>query len=156
MDGLPNDLIPLPTMPYDERPESMPLDIDECRTAIWRCRGNITKAAELLKITPLRLRNFVRKSVFLTEESKEAQEQLADIAEENVYDALVDTEDKGRRDAMSRYVLDRVGRSRGYGPSGAGVALNLPNKGKMAISWADDTPIAGDDAKIIEHGAAAE
>jgi hypothetical protein len=53
----PTDLMPLPTMPYDERPMSLPLDVEECRTALWRVRGNVTEAAKLIKVHPNRLRS---------------------------------------------------------------------------------------------------
>lgn len=141
-DGLPGDLVPLPTAPYAERPISLPLDIEECRTAIWMCRGNITKAAELLKVTSNRLRVFVNKSVYLSAEAKEANERLVDIAEDVVYEALTDTEDKGRKDQMARFVLSSQGRPRGWG-SGAGTSVNIKNSkgGVIRVAWADGTQL---------------
>lgn len=137
--NIPTDLIPLPTAPYDMRPISMPLDVEECRTALWRCEGNVTKAAELMKVPSLRLRNFIKNSPRLSAEAKEARDQLVDIAETVVYDALTDEKDPGRRDNMARFVLNGVGRDRGYSAAANGggkVNVNI-NGGDLVISWAD-------------------
>lgn len=143
MTDLPDDLVPLPTQPYDVRPAELPLVIEECRTALWRTRGNVTRAAELLKVPSGRLRAFVGKSEYLTREQKEAQEQLLDLAEDDVYDALTDANDPGRKDSMARFVLTQLGQSRGYGGK-TGVGLNLPGKsGTMVIQWQDGSNIVG-------------
>lgn len=141
--NLPVDLTPLPTMPYNQRPAELPLDIEECRTAIWRMRGNITKAAELLKVPSKRLRDFVKRSPYLSAEQAEANEQLKDIAEDVIYEALTDTsEDYSRRDAMAKFVMLGVGKDRGYG-SGGGASVSIKNTagGTINIAWADGTSI---------------
>lgn len=144
MTTMPNDLISLPTMPYDMRPASMPLDVEECRTAIWIARGNISKAAEMLKISSMRLRTFVKNSPRLSAEQKEAQEQLLDIAEDVAFEALTDAADTGRQDQMARFVMSNLGRERGYGQGNAGINLNMPKGGRMTISWDDGTSIIGE------------
>ena len=140
VDGLPGDLIPLPTAPYDERPVSLPLDVEECRTAIWIVRGNISKAAELLKTSSARLRRFIEGSPYLSAELKEAKDRLVDIAEDVVYEALTDGDDPGRKDSMARFVLGSQGRSRGWG-TGAGPSVNIKNShgGVIRVAWADGT-----------------
>lgn len=156
MTEMPENLLPLPTMPYDARPVELPLDVEECRTAIWRCRGNLSAAAVLLKVKSARLRKFVQNSPRLLDEVKEAQEQLVDIAEDVAYEALTDEEDAGRRDQMARFVMTNLGKSRGYGTGGNKVDVNLP-KGKVSIQWADGSSLninSGDEApaeKVIDH-----
>jgi hypothetical protein len=127
-------------MPYSERPSELPLDIEECRTALWKSRGNISTAAAVLKVTPQRLRSFVKNSPRLLAEQEEAREQLVDKAEDVAYAALDDASDPSRQDQMARYVMTNLGRSRGYSSGGSGVSLNLP-KGNLIISWADGTPL---------------
>jgi len=139
MDGLPADLIPLPTMPYSSRPLELPLDIEECRTALWLERGNITKAATRLKTDAARLRRFIKSSKYLTEEQNEAREQLSDIAEEVVYEALTDSEDSSRRDAMAKFVLLGPGKDRGYGTGAPKVTVNNQKGGTVIVGWADGT-----------------
>ena len=102
---IPTDLVPLPTMPYDKRPVEIPLDVEECRTAIWKAKGNISRASEYLKVPSTRLRNFVEKSPYLKRELRESLEIHVDRAEEIVDEALNDEEDKSRRDQMARFVL---------------------------------------------------
>jgi hypothetical protein len=146
-DRLPNDLTPLPTAPYSERPVGLPLDVEECRTAIWLARGNITTAASILKTTSLRLRNFVNKSPYLTSEMQEAKDQLVDIAENVVYDALTDEDDAGRRDTMARFVLGSQGKQRGWGSASAGGGINIKNHGggTIIVQWADGQAFGDND-----------
>jgi len=147
---VPDDLVPLPTAPYNERPLELPLDVEETRTALWMVQGNVTEAAKLLKITSIRLRNFVKKSPYLTAEMAEAADRMVDIAESNVLDALTDSEDPSRRDTMSRFVLTNIGKARGWG-TGTGGGLNIKNNGgTIVVQWADGTAIGQDDTKEIE------
>lgn len=144
-------------MPYVERPLDLPLDREECRTALWRCRGNVTKAAELLKTPPSRLRKFINESAYLVSEQKEAQEQLLDIAEDIMYEALTDEIDASRRDQMARFVATNLGGARGYGNGKNGINLTLgAKKGTITVSWEDGTNVVGNDnsgadAKVIDH-----
>jgi GTPase involved in cell partitioning and DNA repair len=128
-------------MPYSQRPEELPLDVEECRTAIWYCRGNITQAAAILKVPSARLRNFVNKSQYLSREVEEATEQLIDRAEVIVSEALDDEEDKSRQDQMAKFVLSSTkARKRGWG-AGSTPSLSVKNTGSgtMVVGWADGT-----------------
>jgi hypothetical protein len=141
----PNNLVPLPTMPYSERPVEMPLDVEECRTAIWKAKGNITRAAEYLKVPSTRLRNFVDKSAYLKRELRESLEIHVDRAEEIVDEALNDEDDKSRRDQMARFVLgSQVARQRGWGNGMAQPGMKIDNKGgTIVVQWADGTHFGG-------------
>ena len=152
-DRIPGDLVALPTMPYNERPAELPLDVEECRTAIWMASGNISEAAKLLKTTSIRLRTFVKKSPYLSAEVQESADRLVDIAESNVYDALTDELDPSRRDTMSRYVLSNIGKNRGWGTSGGGnVSIKNSAGGTIVVQWADGTQLGAepDEMKTIE------
>lgn len=151
---MPSDLAVLPTSPWEKRPDEIPLVVEEVRTALWMDRGNVTKAAARLKVEPARLRRFVKGSRFLSAEMEEAKEQILDIAEDNVVDAMTDMEDAGRRDSMTRFVLSSLGRTRGFGNAGSkGVTIGLNGAGgKVEITWGDGTTVEGtpgDDAKVI-------
>lgn len=146
----PSDLAPLPTMPYNERPTEMPLDVEECRTALWRCDGNISKAAILLKVPSARLRKFVANSAYLQREMQEATETLIDTAVDVVRTALEDDTNTSRQDTMARFVLNSaMAKSRGFSSASNGARLTLNNQGGGAISiaWADGTRIG---PKVIE------
>lgn len=153
-EGMPKDLVALPTAPWDKRPAELPLVIEEVRTAIWMCRGNVTQAAELLKVTSLRLRNFIKNSRYLTAELEEAGEQLVDIAESVAYEALTDSTDPSRRDAMARFIMGGKGRSRGHGAGGGkvSVGVNAPG-GAVVIQWGDGQAVVAPperNEKVIE------
>ena len=143
-DRIPSDLVALPTMPYNERPAELPLDVEECRTAIWMASGNISEAAKLLKVSSIRLRNFVKKSPYLSAELQESADRLVDIAEGNVLNALTDELDPSRRDTMSRFVLTSIGKHRGWGSGGTG-NVNIKNSagGTIVVQWADGTQLGG-------------
>ena len=113
--------------------------MEECRTSLWLVRGNITEAAKLLKITALRLRQFVNKSPYLLSEMQEAKDQLVDIAENVVYEALTDEDDKGRKDTMARFVLGSQGKQRGWGHAVSAGGVNIRNSqgGTIVVQWAD-------------------
>ena len=149
-DNIPNDLVALPTMPYSERPSELPLDPEECRTAIWMASGNITEASKLLKISSIRLRAFIKKSPYLTAEMQEAADRLVDLAEANVLDALKDEQDPSRRDTMSRFVLTNIGKTKGWGAGSSGnLSVKNSTGGAIIVQWADGTQL-GDNAKTIE------
>jgi len=151
-DRIPSDLVALPTMPYNERPTELPLDVEECRTAIWMASGNVSEAAKLLKTSSIRLRNFVKKSPYLSAELQESADRLVDIAESNVLDALTDELDPSRRDTMSRFVLTNIGKAKGWG-SGATGSVNIKNSagGTIVVQWADGTQLgSNEDDRTIE------
>ena len=57
----PEGLIPLPFYPWISRPESVRLDVEEARTAIFLANGDINAAAALLKVTTARLKRTIRR-----------------------------------------------------------------------------------------------
>lgn len=146
MGDLPNDLVVLPTMPYQERPADIPLEVEEVRTAIWLKNGNISEAAELLKVPSSRLRKFVNNNAYLSSEQNEARERLKDRAEEVIRQGLNDPEEMY---TMARYVMSGIGKDRGYGAN-AGKGLSVTNNGgTVIIQWADGTAV-GDEPQTIE------
>jgi hypothetical protein len=58
----PDEFLPLPFFPYQERPLTIPLDVEECATAIYLKNGDLAAAAARLKVTPARLNKVVRAS----------------------------------------------------------------------------------------------
>ena len=158
-DSIPDDLVALPTMPYNERPVELPLDVEECRTAIWMASGNVTEASKILKCTSIRLRNFIKKSPYLSAEMQEAADRLVDIAEGNVYNALTDELDPSRRDTMSRFVLTNIGKHRGWGSGGTGnITVKNSAGGTIVVQWADGSAFGSEpnsdtqeNTKVIEH-----
>lgn len=142
--SLPSDLVPLPTAPWDERPAALPLDIEECRTALWLANGNISEAAGVLKVDPSRLRRFVNKSARLIDVMNEASEQLVDKAVRNIAEALDDADDPARRDSMSKFVASTLGKGRGFNTSMTVVNASKLPTGPLQFTWADGSDMKGD------------
>jgi hypothetical protein len=56
------EFAPLPYYPWQSRPETVPLDQDECATAIHLANGELVEAASLLKVPIIRLKRMLRGS----------------------------------------------------------------------------------------------
>jgi hypothetical protein len=153
-------LQPIPTQPWDERPAALPLDEEEVRTALWLNKGNVSDSAAMLKVSSIRLRNYVNAKPRLLAEQKEMRERLLDRAEQVAAEALFDPADAGRRDGMAKFLLNSaLGKLRGLGTGGSGPVVNVRNIGPMIIEWADGKEIheqADADSGIIIEGERAE
>lgn len=145
MSEIPDNLTTLPTMPYPERPDDLPLDIEECRTALWLCKGNITDAAAMLKVRSSRLRSFVKASPYLQRETEEATERLKDKAMKVIAEGL---DDDNERYTMARFVAKELG-----AVGQKAVAKEMP-AGRIVFEWSDGTSFdpnrARSDATVIE------
>ena len=66
MGDLPSEMdeefLPLPHFPYEERPSTTPLDIEEAATALYLNGGDTDAAAARLKCHPLRLQRLIDRS----------------------------------------------------------------------------------------------
>ncbi len=58
----PDEFLPLPYFGWLERPPDLPLDVEECATAIYLKNGDLDAAAARLKVTRARLDRVVRRS----------------------------------------------------------------------------------------------
>jgi hypothetical protein len=56
-----DEFVPLPFYPWLSRPETVPLDDDECATALFLAKGDVSAAADLLKVGPTRLKRSIRR-----------------------------------------------------------------------------------------------
>jgi hypothetical protein len=74
---------------------------EDIEQALVKARGIIPRAAKTLGVHSLELRDFVRGKPGLQQIIFEAREQLADLVEANIYDALTDKDDIARRDRMT-------------------------------------------------------
>jgi hypothetical protein len=58
----PDEFVPLPFYPFDERSPTYPLDYDEVATALFLANGDLKTAADLLKVTTTRLKKPIRQT----------------------------------------------------------------------------------------------
>jgi hypothetical protein len=140
-ESLPADLQPLAihvAQPY----ATLPLDVQQARSAIWYASGNIKRAADLLGVSAPRLLNFVKKDPYLERERSNAADLLVDQAEGIVQDSL---DDPNTALESARWVLERRGAERGWNSpikptvNPAGVSFGgAGTSGKLAIQWESD------------------
>jgi hypothetical protein len=58
----PREFEPLPYYSWDSRPASVPLAYDEAATALYLARGDLRRAAAILKVPPKQLQGLIRRS----------------------------------------------------------------------------------------------
>jgi hypothetical protein len=58
----PREFAPLPFYCWTERPASVPLGYDEAATALYLARGDLRRAAGVLKVPHRKLHRFIRQS----------------------------------------------------------------------------------------------
>lgn len=91
---------------------------DDVIEALFKCGGNISKAAKMLKLTNIgEFRKRIEKDEVLKQAVMESREQLLDRAEERII--------KGMTKADAKWILERKGRNRGWGTVVANANLNL-------------------------------
>lgn len=90
-----DEFAPLPYYPWDERPPALPLDHDECATAIHLGMGSLPAAAQLLKVPLFRLARSVRASPRLQKVQHESLSLGLEKAKGKVLDALDETDIDG-------------------------------------------------------------
>jgi hypothetical protein len=107
----------LPAYPWDERPDGLPLQIDEVCAALYRADGSIPRAADVLRIGTLLLRKYVARSARARAVIRECDDLLIDRARERLRDAL-ESDQSVRQDWATRYILSSSNaRERGYAPT---------------------------------------
>lgn len=147
------DLQPLPNYSFSERPRSVEIGLEEAQTALWRSRGDVSAAADLLKVPSDRLRRRIGKSAKLQALCIELDERILDRARSNLVDALHSEESKERA-WSTRYALSSSkGSSRGWGPRVDGAGNTQVNE-RVIITWGDGSVVAEwgpEAAPVIEH-----
>ena len=99
---LPDDLVALPKPTWGSFPNNQPLSADEARTLLWRCAGDVSKAARYYKMPPQRLRAFLTHSSRIAAEFHEARERILDRAGRGSSFEALFSDDPKRRDILQR------------------------------------------------------
>ena len=135
-----------PYYPYDRRPSTTPIDVEECATALYLAEGEIALAAQTLKVEPLRLVRVIRRSPRLTRLHQELVSLLNDKVHHEYARAFRDEDDRRREWAASKVSQTRQFQDHPLAPTtqSASPTLALGGPAKIIISW-DDGPTT------IEH-----
>ena len=153
VDGLqPSDIEaefqPLPYYPWDRRPSHLPLDIEECATALYLAEGVIGRAADRLKVEPLKLTRQIARSPRLVRLHAELTALLNDKVHEEYIKAFGSEDDRRREWAASKVSNTKGFQSHPLAPNGqVSPAVTIGGPTSITIHWGD--PPEG--AKLIEH-----
>lgn len=146
-----SEFIPLPYYPWDERPATLPLDPDECATAIHIAQGDIPKASGLLKVSQHLLERSLRHHPRLTRILNEELAIAVSRSRSEYLSALDSPSDRRREWAATKILSSRIAQSDPFAPapaqpSASQASLSLSNTagGKtLTFRWrtdADDKP----------------
>jgi hypothetical protein len=149
MSDMDEEFLPLPHFPYDERPATTPLEIEECATALYLAQGDTDEAALRLKVHPLRLQRAISRSPRL----QRLQAELVALLNNRVlkeYKRAFQEEDARRREwAASKLAQTAQFQSHPLAPnSQSSPQLTLAGPTRIVISWDDGS---SDDRPTIDH-----
>ena len=141
--GIDAEFIPLPYYPWDHRPSHLPVDIEEAATALYLCEGLIGKAAERLKIEPLRLVRIISRSARLTRLHQELAALLNDKVHEEYIRAFAGDDDRRREWASSKVSQTKQFQSHPLAPNTnvAPTLAGVAGPTRIIISWEDPLTI---------------
>ncbi len=142
------EFIPLPHYPWPVRPLHLPIDIEEAATALYLAEGLIGRAAERLKVEPLKLARVISRSARLTRLHAELASLLNDKVHEEYVKAFASDDDRRREWASSKVSQSKQFQVHPLAPNTnvPGPALAGPSgPTRIIISWEDPSPLT------IEH-----
>ena len=113
------EFIPLPFYPFTERPATLPLDPDECATAIHLAKGDIPAAAALLKIPQYKLEREIRRHPNLSRILNEELQIAVSRSRSEYLNALDSPNDRRREWAASKILSSRIAQNDPFAPAPA-------------------------------------
>jgi hypothetical protein len=148
MSDMDEEFLPLPHFPYDERPATTPLEIEECATALYLAQGDTDAAAGRLKVHPLRLQRTIDRSPRL----QRLHGELIALLNNRVlreYKAAFEDEDSRRREwASSKLAQTAQFQSHPLAPARQDAPqLTLAGPTRIVISWDDGSDLG----PVIDH-----
>lgn len=114
-----SEFAPLPFYPWDSRPETIPLEVEECETAIHLAEGHIPKAAALLKVPQYKLDRQIRRHPRLQRVYEEAARLVGHRSAGEMIDALDSPNDRRREWAATKILASKACRDHPFSPAPA-------------------------------------
>jgi hypothetical protein len=152
------EFAPLPYFPWDERPSTLPLDQDECATALHLSQGHLPRAASLLKVPLIRLNRMLKHSPRLQRVFSESAELIVARAFSKYIDAL-DAEDARRQEwGATKIMQSRAAMGHLFSPAppantASNIAVNAEAR-TVTFRWADGQSLSTpeiDPSTLVEH-----
>ncbi len=143
------EFVPLPHYSWARRPSHLPVEVEEAATALYLADGVIARAAERLKVEPLKLVRCIARSPRLTRLHQELTSLLNDKVHEEYVRAFGDDDSRRREWAASKVANTKQFQNHPLAPNS-----NAPQQAfagssngpmRIVISWEDSSPLT------IEH-----
>lgn len=131
VEELPSDLVPLSEGDFDD---------DAIRTALYLSWGNVSKAAQLLKMPAGMLARKVELSTSLKADRDAARRLIVDCAEAKIVERLTELQGDELYDTV-KFVLTTLGKEVGWGaaqPRTAGAVALTDGSRSLTVRWNDD------------------
>lgn len=134
---------PLPHYPWDERPPTLPLDLDECATAIHLTQGDLPAAAALLKVPLHKVNRQILHHPRLARILGEAQSLAVARAAAEYVQALDSPHDRRREWAAKNLLSTRAAAGHPFAPNPQGTSVTLSQTSidgqrKISFRWRTD------------------
>ena len=113
------EFIPLPFYGWTERPSTLPLDPDECATAIHIANGDIPAAAALLKVPQFKLERQIRHHPNLARILNEELQIAVSKSRSELLTALASPNDRRREWAATKILASRIAQNDPFAPAPA-------------------------------------
>lgn len=139
------EFVPLPYYGWLERPATVPLEIEECETAIHLAEGHIPKAASLLKVPQFKLDRMIRRHPRLQRIYEEAARLVGHRSAGEMIDALDSPHDRRREWAATKILASKACRDHPFSPapaepSSASIALTqTPTSRTITFRFRNDS-----------------
>lgn len=139
------EFLPLPYYNWDQRPDTLPLDVDECATAIHLSDGDVLEAAALLKVPIIRLNRIIRHNPRLQRILEEAL-GVSLVRAAHVPLATLRDPNADRRQlewASTKLLQSRLAQGHLLSPApAAGIASNVVVDKRIVVLWGNGEKIA--------------
>ena len=142
------EFIPLPFYSWEERPESVPLDVDEVATAVHLAMGDVPRAAELLKVAVYKVDRLLRHHPRLQRILLEHQAIALHRASAEYIRALDDPSDRRREWAAKSILATWLAQGHPFSPAPANsvsTSVNISAR-EVVYSWR-----SSDQSAILDH-----
>jgi hypothetical protein len=142
------EFLPLPHYSWERRPAHLAIDIEEAATSLYLAEGVIGRAAERLKVEPLKLVRVISRSPRLQRLHAELAALLNDKVHEEYVKAFQSEDDRRREWASSKVSQTKGFQSHPLAPNSNLAPSPVVGSGgpmRIVISWEDSS------GPVIDH-----
>lgn len=129
---------PLPYFSWSVRPTHLALEVEECATALYLSDGVIERAAERLRVSPLRLVRSITRSARLSRLHAELAALLNDKVHQEYIRAFADEDSRRREWASSKVAQSKQFQGHPLAPNAQnGAIAQLTGPTAITIHWGE-------------------